>query len=65
MPDVSKSQKRFMAMSKSPKGRARLRQYGKAPAPVSVANEFLSADKGRSFKDLPERVTKLKRVRGK
>lgn len=56
MPDVSRAQQGFMAMSRSPKGRAKLASHGKKPAPVKVANEFLQADKGRHF-------PKLKRVR--
>jgi len=49
VPSVSKAQHAFMAMSRTAKGRAKLRASGKKPAPVSVANEFLQADRGRKF----------------
>ncbi len=52
MPDVSRAQQGFMAMSRTPKGRAKLRSHGKTPAPAKVANEFLQADKGRHFPPL-------------
>jgi len=51
MPAVSKAQRRFAAMSRSPEGRARLKRMGKKPMPSDVAGEF---DKG-SEKGLPER----------
>lgn len=54
MPSVSQKQKHFMAMSSNPKGRAALRQYGVKPAPMSVAKEYLAADK-RTKKKLPLR----------
>lgn len=53
MPVVSDAQRGFMAMSKTPEGRAKLRAHGKKPAPVAVASEFLKASKGK--KDLPKR----------
>lgn len=56
MPDKSKSQKRFMGMSQSKEGRAKLRSYGKEPAPVKVAKEFTAADKAAGNPHLPERV---------
>lgn len=52
MPDISRAQQGFMAMSRTSKGRAKLRLHGKKPAPVKVANEFLQADKGRHFPPL-------------
>jgi hypothetical protein len=56
MPDVSEAQKHFMGMSQSPEGRAKLRSYGKKPAPVSVAQEFTAADKAAGNPKLPKRV---------
>jgi len=50
MPSVSAAQHAFMAMSKSPKGRAKLRAHGKKPAPTKTASEFMKADKGKHFK---------------
>lgn len=47
MPSKSATQHRFMAMSASSKGRARLRSRGKKPAPVKVAKEFLAADRAK------------------
>jgi hypothetical protein len=38
-----------MAMSKSREGRAKLKAYGKKPAPVSVAKDFMAADTGRKI----------------
>lgn len=55
MPDVSQAQERFMAMSRSAAGRAKLRSYGMKPAPASVGKEFNDADRGR-FKSLPKHV---------
>lgn len=49
MPSTSRSQHAFMEMSKTAKGRAALRSYGKKPAPVGVAKEFSSADRGKHF----------------
>jgi hypothetical protein len=49
MPSANVHQHGFMAMSRTAKGRAQLRAHGKKPAPVSVANEFMKADKGRHF----------------
>jgi len=37
VPDVSEAQKHFMGMSQSPEGRAKLRAYGKEPAPAKAA----------------------------
>lgn len=50
MPSTSQHQHAFMAMSQTAEGRAKLRKLGKKPAPISVAKEFLSADRGKHFK---------------
>lgn len=50
MPSVSASQHAFMAMSRTAKGRAKLKSYGKKPAPASVGKEFTEADRGKHFK---------------
>ena len=55
MPEVSQAQAGFVAMSKTPEGRAKLRAHGKRPMPVKVASEFQEASKGRSVKALPRR----------
>jgi len=49
MPSVSGPQHRLMAMASTAAGRAKLKASGKKPPPLSVAKEFLSADKGRHF----------------
>lgn len=49
MSSQSGVQHRYMAMALSPKGRAKLQAEGKKPPPVSVAQEFVHADKGRRF----------------
>lgn len=46
MPSVSKKQHNFMAMAASAKGRAWLKKHGKKAPPVSVAKDYLAADKG-------------------
>jgi len=38
-----------MGLASTPAGQAKLRAEGKKPPPVSVAKEFLRADKGRTF----------------
>ncbi len=45
MPSKTKKQHNFMQMSRSAKGRARLRKMGRKPAPKEVAAEFVRADK--------------------
>jgi len=50
MPSVSRSQHALMAMARTAKGRAQLREHGVKPPPVSVAKDFTAADKGRHFK---------------
>ncbi len=49
-----------MAMSESPKGRAKLKSSGKKPAPTAVARDFVAADKGKT-KSLPKRAPKRKK----
>lgn len=58
MPVVSQAQAGFMAMSRSPEGRAKLRAHGKTPAPVGVADDYLKASKGSRFSKLPRRAKK-------
>ncbi len=58
MSSVSQAQAGFMAMSKSPKGRAILKKHGKKPAPASVASEYQAADKGKKVGALPRHVLK-------
>jgi len=53
MPVSSRAQAGYMGMSKSAKGRAKLRAEGKKPVPTDVATEFLQASKGMSFNKLP------------
>jgi hypothetical protein len=60
MPSSSQAQHAFAAMSKTAKGRAILRRSGKKPMPVSAANDYLSADKGRKIGSLPKHVPKGK-----
>lgn len=56
MPVKSEAERGFMAMSRTPEGRAKLRAHGKKPASVAVASEFLKASKGQ--KNLPEHAPK-------
>lgn len=49
MPSVSGKQHRYFGMASTPAGRARLKAEGKKPPPVSVAKEFLAADRGKHF----------------
>jgi hypothetical protein len=58
MPSVSKAEHGFMAMSRSARGRAKLRAHGKTPAPTDVANEFMKADTGRKIGKLAKHVRK-------
>ena len=58
MPVESKAQAGFMAMSRTPEGRAKLRSHGRKPAPASVANEYLKASKGMKFSRLARHVRK-------
>jgi len=56
MPSKSQSQHGFMAMSRTVKGRAMLREHGKKPAPEGVANEYMKADTGRKIGKLAKHV---------
>jgi hypothetical protein len=58
MPSVSQAQAGFMAMSKTAAGRRKLREHGKKPAPVSVAEDYQKADKGRKIGQLAKHVKK-------
>ena len=56
MPSESSAQHGFAAMSTTEVGRRKLRAKGRKPMPVSVAQDYLHADKGRSMKVLPRHV---------
>lgn len=58
MPSVSQAEHGFAAMSRTAAGRAKLRAHGKKPMPVSVANEFMAADKGRKIGKLAKHARK-------
>lgn len=58
MPSTSQAQHGFMAMSRTAAGRAKLRAHGKKPAPMSVANDYMAADKGRKIGKLARHVRK-------
>lgn len=58
MPSVSQAEHGFMEMSRTAAGRRKLRAHGKKPAPVSVANEFHEADKGRKIGKLAKHARK-------
>lgn len=49
MPSASGAQHRFFGMASTAAGRAKMRAEGKKVPPLSVAKEFLKADKGRHF----------------
>lgn len=49
MPSTSGNQHRFMGMASTPEGRAKLRAEGKKVPPLSVAKDYLAADRGRRF----------------
>lgn len=49
MPSKTLKQHNLMAMSSSPKGRAKLRAEGRRVPSLAVAQEFLHADRGRHF----------------
>jgi len=56
MPSVSGAQHRFMAMARTPEGRAKLRASGHKNLPTPVqAGEFVHADKGRRFANVGRR----------
>jgi hypothetical protein len=48
----------FAAMSQTAAGRAKLRAHGKKPMPMSVAKEYMAADKGRKIGSLAKHVAK-------
>lgn len=58
MPSESQAQHGFMAMSRTAAGRRKLKAHGKTPAPMSVANDFTAADKGRKIGKLARHVKK-------
>lgn len=58
MPSVSQAQHGLMALATTQYGRSKLRREGKKPPPLSVAKEYLSADKGRKISALAKRVKK-------
>ena len=58
MPSISQAQHAYMAMSRTAAGRAKLRAHGKTPAPVSVASEFMAADRGRKIGKLAKHAKK-------
>ena len=45
-------------MSQTAAGRAKLRAHGKKPMPMSVAKEYMHADKGRAIGKLAKHVKK-------
>ncbi len=49
-----------MAMSRTAAGRAKLRAHGKKPAPMSVANDFMAADRGRKIGKLAKHAKSRK-----
>lgn len=55
MPSTSGKQHRFFGMASTPEGRAKLQREGKKVPPVTVAKEFLNADKGKHFSALHRR----------
>lgn len=58
MPSESQAQHGFAAMSRTAAGRRKLRAHGKKPMPVKVANEYMSADRGRKIGKLAKHVKK-------
>jgi hypothetical protein len=60
MPSLSPAQHGFAAMSKSAKGRAKLRAEGKTPMPQNVAQEYMNADRGRKIGSLSKHAAKKK-----
>jgi len=58
MPSESQAQHAFAAMSRTAAGRAKLRASGKKPMPVSVAKDYMSADRGRKIGKLARHVKK-------
>jgi hypothetical protein len=58
MPSTSQAQHGFMAMSRTAAGRRKLRAHGKKPAPASVADDYMKADKGRKIGKLARHARK-------
>lgn len=58
MPSSSQAQHGFAAMSSTAAGRRKLRAHGKTPMPMSVAHEYMQADKGRKIGKLAKHVSK-------
>ncbi len=58
MPSESQAQHGFAGMSMTAAGRAKLRAHGKKPMPMSVAREYVHADKGRKIGKLAKHVKK-------
>lgn len=58
MPSTSQAQHGFAAMSRTAAGRAKLRAHGKKPMPMSVAKEYMAADKGRKIGRLAKHARK-------
>ena len=58
MPSESQAQHAFAAMSRSAAGRRKLREHGKKPMPMSVAKDYMAADKGRKIGKLAKHVRK-------
>jgi len=58
MPSVSQAQHGMAMMSRTAAGRAKLRAHGKKPMPMSAANDFMAADKGRKIGKLARHVKK-------
>lgn len=59
MPAKSKAQQKFAGMSKTQKGRAKIRARGGKPMPVKTAKKFAKAPKGTT-KGLPARTGRRK-----
>lgn len=49
MPSSTAAQHGLMGLASTAAGQAKLRKEGKKPPPMSVAKEFLRADKGKHF----------------
>jgi len=49
MPSVSKKQHGLMGICSNPMGRQHMKMSGKPCPPLSVAKEFVKADKGKKF----------------
>lgn len=58
MPIVSQSQDRYMRMSASAKGRAKLTAEGHKPPSEAVAKEFVAADHGHKIGALAQHARK-------